>query len=458
MKLYNTLSRKKEDFKPLKDKKVGLYTCGPTVYLFAHIGNLRTYIFEDILKRVLEYNGYEVKHLMNITDVGHLTETDSGEDKVEARAKKERKTAWEIAEFYTEAFKKDITRLNIKHPTLWAKATDHIKEQIELIETLEKKEYTYRTEDGIYFDTSKLKDYGKLAGTKERKLKAGSRVKMIEGKKNPTDFALWKFTPQGVKRQMEWDSPWGKGFPGWHTECVAMAAKHLGVPFDIHCGGIDHIPIHHTNEIAQSEAAFNENLAAFWLHGEFLNLKEERMGKSEGNLILIEGLEEKGFNPLAFRYLVLASHYRQGLNFTWQGLKHAQSALDNLYGKIKEMEQENSSISSESKKYKEQFLSFVNDDLNTPKALALVWGLIKDRNLSSKEKYSLLMDFDKVLGLGLDKIKKDSIPEEIQSLADERERYRKEKQWQKADEIRKEIEKKGYSVEDTKERAKIRKI
>ena len=458
MKLYNTLSRKKEDFKPLKDKKVGLYTCGPTVYLFAHIGNLRTYIFEDILKRVLEYNGYEVKHLMNITDVGHLTETDSGEDKVEARAKKERKKAWEIAGFYTQAFKKDITKLNIKHPTLWAKATDHIKEQIELIETLEKKGYIYRTEDGIYFDTSKLKDYGKLAGTKERKLKAGSRVKMIEGKKNPTDFALWKFTPPGVKRQMEWDSPWGKGFPGWHTECVAMAAKHLGVPFDIHCGGIDHIPIHHTNEIAQSEAAFNENLAVFWLHGEFLNLKEERMGKSEGNLILIEDLIEKGFNPLAFRYLVLTSHYRQCLNFTWQGLKSAQNSLNNLFEKLRELNPEKGEITPLLKDYKDKFLSLINDDLNTPRSLALTWEVVKSKKLSDKEKYQLLTDFDRIFGLNLDKVKKTEIPENIKKLAQQREKYRKNKEWQKADQARKEIESLGYKIEDTAEGIKIRKI
>jgi len=459
LKLYNTLSRQKETFRPLKDKKVGLYTCGPTVYLFAHVGNLRTYIFEDILKRVLEYNKYKVKHLMNITDVGHLTsESDSGEDKIEARAKKERKTAWQIAEFYTRAFKKDIKRLNIKYPNLWAKATDHIKEQIDLIKILEKKGFAYKIADGIYFNTSKLKDYGKLAGSKKRKLKVGARVKMVAGKKNPTDFALWKLTPKGVKRQMEWDSPWGKGFPGWHTECVAMAAKYLGVPFDIHCGGIDHISIHHTNEIAQSEAAFGKNLAVFWLHGDFLNIKEQRMGKSEGNLILVEDLIKKGFNPLTFRYLVLTSHYRQNLNFTWEGLKNAQSALNNFYRKLQEIKPDHEEKHPPLEEYKKKFLSFINDDLNTPKALALMWEVIKNKKLSNQEKYKLIIEFDKIFGLDLNKIEKPEIPQEIKKLADEREKYRKEKQWEKADEIRKEIEKMGYQVEDTKQGPKIKKL
>ncbi len=460
LKLYNTLSRKEEIFKPSKDKTAGIYTCGPTVYWFAHIGNLRTYIFEDILKRVLAYNGYKVKHVMNITDVGHLTsDADTGEDKIEKGAKREGKTAWEIAEFYTQSFKKDLKLLNIGEPDIWVKATDTIKEQIELIKILEKKEFTYKISDGIYFDTSRLKDYGKLAGLKKIKLKAGARVEIVSGKKNLTDFALWKFTPSGVKRQMEWESPWGKGFPGWHTECVVMAAKYLGVPFDIHCGGIDHISIHHTNEIAQAEAAFGKILANFWIHGEFLTLEKGKMAKSEGNIIILDDLIKKGFDPLSYRYLCLTAHYRAKLSFSWEALKAAQNALDGLRQRIIGLEPEQKSkIQSRSQDYEKKFLEFVNDNLNMPKALALMWKIIKDEKLSNQEKYKLLMDFDKVFGLNLVKIKKPEIPQEIQKLVDEREEYRKQGNWQKADEVRKRIEKMGYAIEDAKEGPKIKKL
>jgi len=457
LKLYNTLSRKKEVFKPLKDKQVALYTCGPTVYYFAHIGNLRTYIFEDILRRVLEYNGYKVKHVMNITDVGHLTSNaDTGEDKMEKGAKREGKTAWEIAEFYTKVFKKDLKLLNIKEPNIWVKATDTIKDQIDLIKILEKRGFTYKIADGIYFDTSKLKTYGRL-WPRKMKLKAGARVEMVPGKKNPNDFALWKFTPSGIQRQMEWDSPWDRGFPGWHTECVVMAAKFLGVPFDIHCGGIDHILIHHTNEIAQSEAAFGKNLAHFWLHGEFLTLRGGRMGKSEGNIILVQSLIKKGFNPLAYRYLCLIAHYRSKLNFSWSALKSAQNALNNLYQKVMEI-QEDEKCSRPIGNYQKKFLGLINDDLNIPKAIALMWDVIKSPKISNREKYKLLIDFDKVFGLDLTKIKKPEIPKTISELVKEREKYRKVNDWQKADEIRRKIRQQGYWVEDTKKGPKIKKI
>jgi len=470
LKLYNTLTRKKENFKPLKRGQVGLYTCGPTVYWFAHLGNLRTYIFEDILRRILEYNGYKVKQVMNITDVGHLTsDADTGEDKIEVGAKRERKTAWQIAQFYTDAFKKDIKRLNIESPTLWARATDHIKEQIEIIKTLEKKDFAYKISDGIYFDTSKLKDYGKLAGQKKRKIKAGARVKMAAGKKNPTDFALWKFTPAGVKRQMEWDSPWAphgvrgkvKGFPGWHTECVVMAAKYLGVPFDIHTGGIDHISIHHTNEIAQSEAAFGKILANFWLHGEFLTLKRGKMAKSEGNIIILDNLIKEGLNPLAYRYLCLTTHYRSKLSFSLFTLKGAQNALDNLYQKVNEIQSAEKLAETGSPLtggYRESFLEFVNDDLDTPKALALMWEVVKDKKIKIKDKKELLFDFDKVLGLDLAKVKKPEISRGLLSLAKQREDCRKANQWQKADEIRQKIKAMGWWVEDTKEGPKLKKF
>ena len=465
LKLYNTLSRKKEIFKPKRGKKVGLYTCGPTVYWYSHLGNLRTYIFEDILKRVLKYNGYRVKHLMNITDVGHLTsDADTGEDKMEKGARREGKTAWEIAKFYTETFKKDIKRLNIKEPDLWAKATDHIKEQIDLIKILKRRRFTYKISDGIYFDTSKLKEYGRLAGPKKRKIKARARVEMVRGKKNPTDFALWKFSPLGIKRQMEWDSPWGKGFPGWHTECVVMGVKYLGIPFDIHTGGIDHISIHHPNEIAQAEAAFGKILARFWLHGEFLTLKEGRMGKSEGNIITLEDLTRKGFNPLTYRYLCLNSHYRKKLTFSWQALKGAENSLNNLYQKVVEIKsaiQKKGAPSTKNQKVKkteEEFLNYINDDLNSPKALALMWKIIKTSKLSNKEKYNFLLKLDKVFGLNLSKIKAERIPSEVKKLVEEREKYRKKNNYIKADEIRQKIKEKGWQIEDTKEEQKIKKI
>jgi len=463
LEFYNTLSRKKEVFKHFKNKKIGLYTCGPTVYWYAHIGNLRTYIFEDILKRVLEYNGYKVKHVMNVTDVGHLTsQADTGEDKIELAAKKERKTAWEITDFYTKAFKKDLKLLNVKTPDIWVKATETIKDQIKLIQILEKKNFTYKIEDGIYFDSSKLKTYGRL-WPKRMKLKAGARVEMVPGKKNPTDFALWKFTPPGVKRQMEWDSPWGRGFPGWHTECVVMSVKNLGVPFDIHCGGIDHVLIHHTNEIAQAEAAFGKLMARYWLHGEFMMVEGKKMAKSEGNIFIIDDLVKKGFNPISYRYLCLGAHYRSKLNFTWKSLEASQMALENLYQKIIELTEAphlrnlQGAAPCKAKIYKKKFSEFVNDDLNVPRALALMWDLIGDNKISNQERYKLLLDFDGVFGLNLAKVKKPKIPQEIKELAKEREEYRKKGDFRKADEIRRKIEGLGYHIEDTKEGPKIKK-
>jgi len=454
LKLYNTLTRKKEEFQPINDKKVGLYCCGPTVYWFAHIGNLKSYIFQDVLRRVLEYDGYKVIHIMNYTDVGHLTsDADTGEDKMEKGAKREGKTAWEIADFYIKAFEKDTQALNILKPTATPRATDHIAEQIELIKKIEEKGFTYKTDDGIYFDTSKLKNYGKLAMLDEKGLKAGARVEMAEGKKSPTDFALWKFTPNGVRRQMEWPSPWGVGFPGWHIECSAMSQKYLGEQFDIHCGGVDHINVHHTNEIAQSEAAFGKIPAKFWLHNEFLLVDSGKMGKSEGNIFTLKTLIDKGFNPLAYRYLVLTAHYRSKLNFTWESLEAAQNALNNLYqifgeypdgGKI-------------SKEYKKEFEEAIDDDLDTPKAIALVWKLIKDEKISDADKKQTLLDSDKVFGLGLDKIKKVEIPDEIKKLAEQREKLRQEKKWDEADEVRKKIEEMGFHIEDAKEGPEIKK-
>lgn len=463
LKIYNTLSQKKEIFKSIKRERVGLYTCGPTVYWFAHIGNLRTYIFEDILKRVLEYNGYKVKHVMNITDVGHLTsQADTGEDKIELAAKREKKSAWQIAKFYERAFKRDLKLLNIKSPTIWIRATETIKDQINLIKILEKKGFTYKISDGIYFDSSKLKNYGRL-WPKKMKILPGARIEMVPGKKNPTDFALWKFTPPGIKRQMEWDSPWGRGFPGWHTECVVMSIKELGIPFDIHCGGVDHILIHHTNEIAQAEAAYGKLMANYWLHGEFLTVEGKKMAKSEGNIFTLEDLIKKGFNPLAFRYLCLGTHYRKKLDFSWKALQASQNAFNNLYEKIIELKERKNIVNLlRSQKngdiYREKFLKFINDDLNLPKALALVWQIIRNEKLDQKTKKDLLLDFDKVFGLDLEKVKKPKIPSEIKKLVEIREKYRKKGDFKRADEIRKKIKEMGWWIEDTKEGPKIKKL
>ncbi len=470
LKLYNTLTRKKEAFKPIKKNKVGLYACGPTVYWYAHIGNMRAYIFEDILRRTLEYNGYDVKHVVNITDVGHLTSNaDTGEDKMEKGAKRDKKSVWEIAEHYTKAFKKDIAKLNIKKPSVWTKATDYIAEQIEIIEKLEKKGFTYLINDGVYFNTSKLDNYGKLWGSKRVQLKAGARVEMVKGKRNPSDFALWKLTPVGTKREMEWDSPWGRGFPGWHTECVAMAKAKLGIPFDIHCGGIDHVRIHHTNEIAQSEAAYGEIPARFWMHNEFLALKGEKMSKSKGDVIRIKTLEEKGIDPLSYRYLCLGSHYRGKMTFSWEALKAADNSLNHLRRAIALLKKGQADIEKE----KEKFLEIINDDLNTPQALAFLHQIIKDRKLSDSQKHSLSMDFDRIFGLNLNryilKARKgkftlngrivkfeyrlisgeNKLPKKMERLIGQQVKYRAINDWNKADKARGEIEKMGYNARDT---------
>jgi len=464
IKLYNTLTRKKEAFKPIKKGLVGLYACGITAYWFPHVGNLRTYLFEDILKRALKYNDYRVKHVMNVTDVGHLTsDTDTGEDKMLKALKREgkelnKKSILEIADFYTKAFKKDLKNLNISEPDIWCKATDHIKEQINMVKKLFKNGYAYETNSAVYFDTSRLKEYPKLAKLNLKGMQEGISANKRTDKRNPSDFALWlKLVGEHKNHIMNWNSPWGKGFPGWHIECSAMSIKYLGKKFDIHCGGIDHIPVHHTNERAQNIGTYNHPVVKIWMHGEFLILKQGRMGKSEGNIIILEELIKKGFNPLAYRYLTLNAHYRSKLTFSWDTLESAQNALNNFYERIREIKTKKTQLITKTKtNYKERFLKAINDDLNTPKALALTWDLIKDKNLSNKDKYKLLLNFDKIFGLNLDKIKKVKIPQKIKILLKARESYRKQDNWEKADEIRKEIEKLGYKVEDTKQGFKIK--
>lgn len=468
--LYNTLSQKKEPFKPLHDPSVSLYTCGPTVYNTPTIGNLRTYTFEDVLKRVLRYNGYNVKHVMNITDVGHLTnDADDGEDKIQQQALIHQKTAWDVAEQYTALFKNDIKALGIIEPDVWCKATDYIHEQIELIRCLEKKGYTYKTSDGIYFRTSRFPTYKNFARLRLEELKEGARIEKNIEKKNPTDFALWKFSPKESKRDMEWDSPWGVGFPGWHIECSSMSMKNLSPDtfdrknkfhpesfetIDIHCGGIDHIPVHHTNEIAQSEAATDKQFAKYWLHGAFLLVNDDRMGKSKGNFVAIQTLKERGFFPIIYRYLLLQTHYRQPMNFTWESLEASKNGLFHLYTSFFAAHGEASDEDDEREKkiYAQKFLDAINDDLNTPKAIAIAWDMMKSKKIRASTKQSLLKKFDTVLGLDIEnwskRIHDMPVPRDIKKIMRLRDKSREEKNFKQSDELRKQIEEKGYEVLD----------
>jgi len=458
--LYNTLARKKEPFQSCRPHKVGMYTCGPTVYNYAHIGNLRTYIFEDILKRVLVYNGYEVKHVMNITDVGHLTgDRDMGEDKLEKGAQREGKTAWEIAEFYAEAFKEDLKRLNVQAPTLWCKATDSIDDQVALIQTLESKGFTYRTSDGIYFDTSKFEGYAKLSNQNLEALQEGARVEKNPEKHNATDFALWKFSPPGVQRQMEWESPWGVGFPGWHIECSAMSMKYLGDMLDIHCGGTDHIDVHHTNEIAQSEAATGRPFFKYWMHGAFLIIAGgKKMAKSEGNFLTLEAsFIRKNIDPLVFRFASFLSHYRKPMEYSDEAIQAAQNGLQHVHNQVRSLLDGNQATTIDSG-YQEKFKASLNNDLNMPQALAVVQELLKSE-LDAGIKLATVFDYDRVLGFELDKISVDQLlPDEVQSLTDARRQARNSKNWALSDELRDKIQALGYTVQDSPQGMKVFKV
>jgi len=468
LKLYNTLTRKKQTFKPIKKNQVGIYSCGPTVYWFQHIGNLRTYVFSDILKRVLQYNNYKVKHVMNITDVGHLeSNADEGKDKVEEAAKKQGKTAKEITNYYLEIFKQDLEKLNILFPDIWCKATEHIKEQIEMVKILEKKGFTYKTSDGIYFDTSKFPDYSKFARLDVKGLEKGKRICFRE-KKNKTDFALWKFSEKPGQRQQEWNSPWGVGFPGWHIECSAMSSKYLGKQFDIHTGGIDHIPIHHTNEIAQSESAFGKKpWVNFWLHGAFLTFKEGKMSKSSGKILTISELNKKGFEPLVFRYFCLTTHYRKQLIFSLDNLESAKNAfkrLKNILSEIKDdtpkgtpkrvREPATQASKKTNKKYLQEFENAINNDLDMPNALQVLWKLVRDEKAQGK--YQTIKKIDEVFGLKLLEKQEIKIPKEVQNLLDERQKARQEKDFKESDKLRDKINKLGYLIDDTKEGTKVK--
>jgi cysteinyl-tRNA synthetase len=457
--LYNSLTRKKEEFYSIKPGEVGLYTCGPTVYNYAHIGNLRTYIFEDVLKRVLIYNGYIVRHVMNITDVGHLSgDRDMGEDKIERGAAREGKSAWDIADYYTRAFKKDVARLNILDPDIWVKATDTLPEQIALVKTLEKKGYTYPTVDGIYFDTSKFKEYTKLSHQDLEALQEGARVERNPEKRNPTDFALWKFSPKDSKRQMEWDSPWGVGFPGWHLECSAMSMKFLGEQLDIHCGGTDHIDVHHTNEIAQSEAATGKPFFNFWMHGAFLIIAGgKKMAKSAENFLTIENAFLKNdINPLAYRFAAFLTHYRKPMEFSDEGIEAARNGLLHLQNQVRQVIAAGvGGNNAGNTGYKNKFLAAINDDLNMPRAMAVIQEMLKS-SISDAEKLTTIVDFDRVLGFGLDRLDQEqAVPEAVQRRVDARMKAREGKDFTTSDRLRAEIEAMGYLVQDTKDGMKV---
>lgn len=466
LKLFNTLTRKKEEFIPINKDEVSMYSCGPTVYNYMHIGNLRTFFFEDILLRVLKYDGFNVKYVMNITDIGHLvSDSDEGEDKMEQSAKESGKKVSEIAGYYTDVFKRDVDLLNVIPPLYYPKPTEYIDEQIAMIKCLEEKGFTYVTSDGVYYDTSKFPDYGKMARLDIKGLQEGARIEYSEEKKNITDFALWKFSPKNEKRLSEWNSPWGIGFPGWHIECSAMSKALLGNHIDIHCGGIDHIPVHHTNEIAQSEACNGEKFVNYWLHGEFLDMGNEKMSKSLGNFITMQTLIDKGYSPMDYRYFLLMAHYRKKLKFTFEALDAAASGYKNLSQRILKLKTEidsgNTSDKSLIETYRERFSAKINDDLNMPEAMSVIWELLKEEKITSADKLELIYEFDKVTGLRLNEIKEEipsEIPEEIQKLAVKRIDAKKKKDFKLADEIRSLIKEKGYEIADTKDGFTLKKI
>ncbi len=441
LRLYNTLSRSVEDFVPLEPGKAGMYCCGPTVYNYAHIGNLRTYVFEDVLRRTLRFNGFVPMHVMNITDVGHLeSDADEGEDKMEKGARREGLDVWELARKYEAAWLEDMALLNIERPEVICRATDHVPDMIKLVEKLLERGYAYATDDAIYFDTSKFGDYARLARLDLRGLQAGAggRVQLTGDKRHPNDFALW-FTNR-PRHLMQWDSPWGRGYPGWHIECSAMSMKYLGPTFDIHCGGVDHIPVHHTNEIAQSEGATGQPFVRYWLHGEWLLIGSEKMSKSTENFLTLAVLAERGFDALAYRYLCLQAHYRSELRFTMEALEAAQQGLRKVYAV--RPDREPLGDPSAYADARAEVLAALNDDLNVPQATGL---------LNRYGSYRLWTEFDAVLGLDIAKRvgqQDEELPEEVRSLVEQRNAARKQRDWAESDRLREELIERGYEVGD----------
>lgn len=459
--LYNTLSHSKEEFKPINKEEIRIYSCGPTVYSFAHIGNLRTYVFVDNLRRVLKYNGYNLKHVMNITDVGHLTsDADTGEDKMEKAARKEGKNPYEIAEYYTKYFMEDMKKLDIDMPNIISKATDNIPEMLEMVKEILKNGYAYETSKGIYFDVSKLDKYPVLSNNSVDGQEAGARIEVDKEKRNPYDFAIWIKAPEN--HMMKWESPWGLSYPGWHLECSAIGRKFLGEHFDIHTGGVDHIPIHHENEIAQSKGATGQIPANYWMHSEFLLIDGGKMSKSLGNIYTLKTLEDNGIEPLAFKLFCFSAHYRNKLNFTFDGVKAQAKALERLRDGYKKHLEGNEEVEEEKiKEYENRFHEAINDDLNMPLAMGVVWEVIREEK-KAKKYAELIEKFDEVLGLDLKNYqnyqKEIEIPENIKELIEKRNQARKEKKWEESDKIRDEIQKLGYNIKDTKEGIKIEKL
>ncbi len=460
LRLKNTLTEKVENFKPIQEGKVGMYNCGPTVYDDVHIGNLRSFVMADLIRRTLEFSGYKVTQVMNITDIGHLSgDNDSGEDKMTKGLKREGKPLTleamkELADFYANRFKKDLEKLNIKTPHHFPKASEHVKEDVELIKILEEKGFTYKTKDGIYFDTTKDESYGQLGGINSEGKDVRARISTNNEKQNQRDFALWKFN-----ENIGFESPWGKGFPGWHIECSAMSRKYLGDHFDIHTGGIDLASIHHNNEIAQSQNACSCQFVNYWVHNAFVNVTDGKMAKSEGNTLTLDALTSKGINPLSYRYWLLQAHYSSPINFTWEAIEGSQNGYKNLATQIKNLGKDIGTIDP---KYRDEFTEIIQNDIDTPQAIALVWKLLKDDSVPNPDKKATILYFDKVFGLDLDnseinnsEISFSELPEDIKELIKEREIHRKSKDWEKSDSLRKEIAKRGYELKDTGEGVKI---
>lgn len=451
--VYNTLTRRKEELKTVHPGEVRMYSCGPTVYSQAHMGNMRAYLFMDTLRRVIRMNGYKLLGVMNITDVGHLTsDADEGEDKMQSAAKKTGKSPWEIAEHFTDLFFRDTARLNIEKPEIVAKATDHIADMLEFVEALVEKGYGYETSDGVYFDISKFPSYGKLSGnTRLDDNIAGARVDVNSEKRNPADFALWKKAPK--EHIMQWDSPWGRSYPGWHIECSTMSRKYLGDVFDIHTGGVDHIPIHHENEIAQSEALLGHPAVNYWMHVEFMQVDGRKMSKSLGNTYTLDQLEERGYSPMDFRYFCLNTHYRKKLNFTFEGMDAAKTAYSRLLALLKACAASDAKTDpAVIEAFDKEFADAVSDDLNIPLGMGALWTLLK--NPPSRDIYEAAMRADKVLGLSLDKCteeKKEDVPADVKAIADERWTARLAKDWAKSDALRETLASMGWAVKDGKE-------
>jgi len=453
IKLFNTLGRQLMDFVPIETGKVRLYACGLTVYNYAHIGNLRTYIFEDVLRRTLEYLDYEAKHVMNVTDVGHLTsDADSGEDKMLVAARREGKTVLDIARYYETVFFQDLSDLNILMPHVTCRATEHIPEMISLVEQILVNGYGYEAGGNIYFSVDKFPSYGEMALLQLDKQQAGARVAVDVHKRNPHDFVLWFTESKFSDQEMKWDSPWGVGFPGWHVECTAMAMKYLGDQLDIHCGGIDHIPVHHTNEIAQAEAACGHRWVNYWLHSEFLMMKKDRMSKSSGQFLTLAEVRKRGFSPHDYRYFCMGAHYRSKLQFDWQALEGARIARETLRNRYLDWIEKPSDFGDESiDGYQREFETIMANDLDTPQALAILWKMAKDPALGNRQKQALMLDFDRVLGLGVSGWQREILPEELQNLVIQREEARQRKDFEAADSLRQQLLVAGVVVKDTPE-------